>query len=369
MSLSLAVGIVSLVLLGAILLFLWRLVRSPLPPEMQEALEKRTEEKLTLFREEVSRRFSEEAQRIWRQVKGEVETADRSVAQRLEEANRTFAEVKEQLGRLKTATEQVEAVGRNVATLQELLRAPKIRGGLGEFFLADLLSQIMPPDFYSLQYEFLDGQRVDAAIRLKDRLVPVDAKFPLEQFRRLTQAVTDEERERCRRLLVKDVRLHIDSIAEKYIRPSEGTFDFALMYIPAENVYYETVIRDDGVSDEKGIFQHAIARQVIPVTTNSFYAYLQVILQGLRGLAVEERAKEILNHLVRLQQELNAVREDFDRAGDQLRNAAKNFEKAERHLGRFEDKLQAIEAPREVPALTENPPRAQVWEEKEVKES
>ena len=222
-----------------------------------------------------------------------------------------------------------------------------IHGQMFQFFLADLLAQIMPSDFYSLQYEFSNGERVDAVIRLGGKLVPVDAKFPLEQFRRMGQAVTDEERSQWRRDLVGDVKRHIDAISQKYIRPGEGTFDFALMYIPAENVYYEAVIREDGVGSERGIFQHAVRRQVIPVSPNSFYAYLQVILQGLRGFVIEERAKEILTSLMRLHKELAAMREDFDTAGKQLGHAVDNFRKAENHLSRFEHTLSSVEPPAE----------------------
>jgi DNA recombination protein RmuC len=347
MNLPMVFSGVVLVLLSLVLLFLWRLVRSPLPLEVQQALEKRTEDKLSVLKDEWSKRLGSEVQRVWDQVQGQVRTAESSVGKKLEEANRTYAQVREELGKLKEATEQVEAVGRNVASLQELLRAPKMRGGFGEFFLADLLTQIVPADFYSLQYEFSGGERVDAVIRLGNRLVPLDAKFPLEQFRRLTQAVTEEEQADCHRRLIHDVKQHIDAVAEKYIRPDEGTFDFALMYIPAENVYYQAVLKDEGIGDGKGIFQHAIKRRVIPVSPNSLYAYLQVILLGLRGFAVEQRTKEILSDLIRLQQEFTAVKEDFDVAGKQLRYAVANFEKAERHLGRFEDRLGAMESPGE----------------------
>ena len=347
MNVSSLFGAAALLLLVGILFLLWRLVRTPLPLEMQRKLEAKEEAKLGLLKEEWSKRLAEEVGKIWQQVQGQVQTTDRSVSQKLEEANRRFSQVQEQIGKLQQATEQVEAVGRSVASLQELLRAPKMRGGFGEFFLADLLSQIMPGDFYSLQHEFSDGQKVDAVIRLREKMVPVDSKFPLEQFRKMGQAVTDEERAVWRKQMMRDVKQHIDSIADKYIRPSEGTFDFALMYIPAENVYYEAVVKEDGVIDGKGVFQHAVARRVIPVSPNSFYAYLQVILQGLRGLGVEKRAQEILGALLKLQQEFLDVRKDFDTAGTHLRNAAKKFEEADRHLGRFEDKLESIEAPPE----------------------
>jgi len=334
MSWTLLFGVLALMLFVAVF-FLLR----------QQGSQQQTDAKLGVLKEEWSKRLAEELEKVWRQIQMQVQTTDQSVSQKLEETQRTFADIKEQLGSLKEATDQVESVGRNVSSLQELLRAPKMRGGFGEFFLADLLAQILPSDFYALQYEFSGGERVDAIIRLQERLVPIDAKFPLEQFRRMGEAATEAEQAQWRKGLLADVKQHIDAIAQKYIRPSEGTFDFALMYIPAENVYYEAVIKGDGVSDEKGVFQHAVKRQVIPVSPNSFYAYLQVILLGLRGLTVEERAKDILAGLIRLQQELSGVREDFDKAGKQLRYAADNFGKAERHLERFQDRLVAIEAP------------------------
>ena len=357
MTLPLFFGIVVLALLAAILLAVWKMVSSPLPLHIQEALEKKEEAKLSLLKEEWSKRLSEEMRKVWDQMQGQVQTTEKSVSQKLQQANDTFSKVTEALGRLQAATSKVEEVGRNVASLQDLLRAPKFRGGLGESMLTDLLAQIMPSDFYSLQYGFSDGERVDAVIRLGGKLVPVDAKFPLEQFQKMGQAVTEEERAQWRKGLVQAVKKHIDAIADKYIRPSEGTFDFALMYIPAENVYYEVVVKDDGIGDEKGLFQHALRRQVIPVSPNSFYAYLQVILRGLRGFAVEQQAKEILADLSRLYKELAAMREDFDAAGKQLRYAVTNFDKAERHLAKFEDKLGAIQAPAQQPVLEEVEPQ------------
>ena len=344
------VGIIAIMLFGMILLSVWRMVRSPLPLEMQEALEKKEQAKLDRLRDDLLRHQSEDFQKLLSLVQGQVKTTESSVSQKLQQANDTFSRVSQELGRLQAATEKVEEVGRNVASLQDLLRAPKLRGVIGESFLADLLKQIMPEDFYSLQYGFSDGERVDAVIRMGGRLVPVDAKFPLEQFLKMGKAVTDQERAEWRKGLIRDVKGHIDAIAEKYIRPSEGTFDFALMYIPAENVYYEAVVKDDGIGDERGIFQHAVQKKVIPVSPNSFYAYLQVILQGLRGFAVEERAKEIMGGLSLLHKELSGLREDFDLAGKQLRNTLSNFEKAERHLSRFEDKLETIEAPQKAVA-------------------
>ena len=345
MTFSVILSGVIIFLLAAILFFVWKLLRSPLPVEIQESFEKKEQAKLDLLKNEWSLRLSEEMKKVWDQVQGQVRTTEQSVSSKLQQANDTLATVTRELGRLQEATKSVEEVGRNVASLHDLLRAPKMRGGIGEFFLADLLAQIMPGDFYALQYEFSDGERVDAAICLRDKLVPIDSKFPLEHFQKMGQAVTEEEKERWGKEFVRDVKKHIDDISQKYIRTAEGTFDFALMYIPAENIYYETIIKHDGVSDEKGIFQHAIHQHVIPVSPNSFYAYLQVILLGLRGFAVEQRALEILGSLTQLQKELDGLRGDFDMAGKQLGFASENFRKAEKHLSRFEDRLGAIEVP------------------------
>ena len=348
MTFSVFFAMVALGLLTAILWFVWRLVRSPLPLEMQQALERKEAQKMDVLEQKISSRLTDTIRLALDQFQGQVRTTEQSVSQKLQQTHQALAGVSRDLGQLQEATKKVEEVGRNMATLQDLLRAPKMRGGLGEFFLADLLTQTLPADFFTLQYGFPDGERVDAAIRLRDRIVPVDSKFPLENFRKMGQAVTDPERAEWRKIFVRDVKQHIDTIAQKYIRPGEGTYDFALMYIPAENVYYETIIKEDGVADEKGIFQHALKYRVIPVSPNSFYAYLQVILLGLKGLAVEQDAQKILEALMRLQRELTVVREDFGKAGKQLGNAVENFEKADKHLARFEGRLGAIEPGQEV---------------------
>src|SRR4029077_12773860 len=155
-------------------------------------------------------------------------------------------------------------------------------------------------------------------VRLGDGLVPVDAKFPLEDFRRMIQAGNDEERARARKAFAARVRKHVDDIATKYVLPDEGTYDFALMYIPAENVYYETIIRDE----EPGLATYAIERKVIPVSPNCFYAYLQAITFGLRGLRIEARAQEVMGLLGRLGGDLGRLREDFRLGGQHLTDAA-----------------------------------------------
>src|SRR5438093_1228649 len=212
-----------------------------------------------------------------------VQCSQAAVGERLDNTSRVVGEVQKGLGELREAASKVYEVGRDVASLHDILRAPKLRGGLGEFLLGDLLAQVLPSAHFTLQHAFRSGERVDAVVRLGDGLVPVDAKFPLEDFRRMLEAADGDERARARKAFAARVRKHVDDIAAKYIRPDEGTFDFALMYIPAENVYYETIIRDEERGGERELTACALERKVIPVSPSSFYAYLPPIVLGLRG--------------------------------------------------------------------------------------
>lgn len=251
----------------------------------------------------------------------------------------SFGQIRETLGKLKEASRHMEQVGKEIAGLEDLLRSPKVRGGIGELLLGDLLAQTLAPDQYDLNHCFRSGERVDAVIVLKGGMVPVDAKFPLESFQRLIATKDDEDRARFKREFNRAVKGHINDIARKYILPDEGTLDFALMYIPAENVYYETIIKDEGLGEEQGIIAHALARKVIPVSPNSFYAYLQAICLGLKGLQIEKQAQEIMRYLARLQGDFGRFREDFSTLGGHVERARKKYEEASLKLGRLEEKL------------------------------
>src|SRR5437899_1809604 len=215
-------------------------------------------------------------------------------------------------------------------------------GGLGELLLGDLLAQVLPAGHFTLQHTFRSGERVDAVVRLGPALVPVDAKFPLEDFRRLLEAADDEGRARARKAFVARVRKHIDDVAAKYILPDEGTYDFALMYVPAENVYYEAIVRDEGAGSERSIAAYALERKVMPVSPNSFYGYLQAIVLGLRGLRIEARAQEVIGQLARLAGDLGRLQEDFRVLGRHVTNAAQAHAAADRRLDRLTVKLAEI---------------------------
>jgi DNA recombination protein RmuC len=269
------------------------------------------------------------------------ERVPRALAEGSAEQIRSMAAVREELVRLSEATTRLEAVGRSVSEVQRLLEVPRLRGTLGELWLEELLRQVFPKGFYDLQYGFKSGDRVDAVIRLGGKLVPVDSKFPLEACQRMMDAEGDA-REVERRAFRKSLKLRIDEIADKYIKPEEGTYEFALMYIPAESVYYEAVVRRDEPSDGSSVVAHALRRKVIPVSPNTFYAYLSAVLHGLKGLEVEQRAREILDSLTGLQQQFGQFERAYELVGKHLTNALKQYDETERQLGAIQRRFDAI---------------------------
>jgi DNA recombination protein RmuC len=307
------------------------------------------------LRQQLSQSLSQNAQIMQQQLQSvntNLRSSSGEINMRLDNAARLYGELQGQLGQLSQANLQIQSIVKDVASLQDILRPPKLRGGMGEVLLENLLREILPPEHYSLQYRFRTGHIVDSVIRMKEGVIAVDAKFPLENFRKMLEAKTDDERRVARKEFGRNIRKHIDDIHAKYILPDEGTFPFALMYIPAENVYYETIIRADD-EEEKALYAYATSQQVMPVSPNSFYAYLLTLAQGFRGMRIEERARDIINHLDRLRQELEKFGDDFRKVGMHLTNAQTRYTEAEKRLTRFEEKLLAAgdhAAPTEDPA-------------------
>ena len=266
------------------------------------------------------------------------------VGSRLDTAAKIIQDVQNKLGELGKATQEIKELGQSVSKLEEMLKAPKLRGGLGELLLEDLLKQVLPIGAYEMQYRFKNNQAVDAVILLSGGMVPVDSKFPLENFQKMLEAKSEQEKKTAVRTFRSDVKKHIDAISEKYIVPDEGTFDFALMYVPAENIYYETIIKDDSIPEEEGLFSYAMKKRVVPVSPNSFYAHLRVIALGFKGLQIEKSAKEILQSMERFGSELRKFSDTFETLGSQLNNAKNNYDKADKQLNTMTEKFKAIQS-------------------------
>jgi DNA recombination protein RmuC len=259
---------------------------------------------------------------------------DERVDRRLESATKTTSAIHERLGKVDEATTQMLERAKELGRLEQALRPPKARGGFGELLLENLLRDRLPPSAYEIQHTFASGERVDAIVRV-DRLIPVDSKFPLDNYNRLVEAEADDERSLAERQFARDVRAHIDAIAAKYIRPDEGTYDFAFMYIPVEAVYYELACGKTGA-----LLQYAHERRVFPVSPTTFTAYLQVIALGLRGMQIEQHAHEVMAYVAELQRDFDRFGDDFDKLGTHLGHAQSKYHEAGKRLDRLEAKLE-----------------------------
>lgn len=258
---------------------------------------------------------------------------DTKVDRRLESASQTTAKIHEQLGKVGETTTEMLARAKDLARLEQALRPPKARGGFGELLLENLLRDSLPPGAFDLQYGFAGGERVDAVVRV-GQLVPVDSKFPLDNFSRMVETEDDAERQLYEKAFARDVKCHIDAIAGKYIRPAEGTYDFAFMYVPVESVYYELACGRTGA-----LLQYAHEKRVFPVSPTTFVAYLQVIVLGMRGMQIEQHAHEVMAYVAELKKDFGRFKEDFELVGTHLGRAQSKFVDADKRLDKFEGKL------------------------------
>ncbi len=252
----------------------------------------------------------------------------------LRSASESMGKIGEQLGGLGKSAERILEVGQDISALQDILQPPKLRGGLGELLLEQLLAQVLPAASFQTQYRFRSGEIVDAVITLPEGLIPVDSKFPVDSFKRLLEAEGEDARGRLRREFVRDVKARIDEVA-KYVRPDEGTLDFALMYVPAENVYYEAILGADAESP----MTYALERRVYLVSPNTFHALLQALLRGLNVLKVQEHAEEMMGRLGQLRREFDRFRGEFDVLGTHVSRAKNKYDELDRMAGRLGDRL------------------------------
>ncbi len=270
------------------------------------------------------------------QMNNSLQEANKIIGQNMGSAASIFGNVKEQLGKLEETNRNIYDIGRDISRLQELLRAPKFRGQLGESMLEGIISQVLPKEYYQMQYRFKTSDTVDAVVHLGGKIIPIDAKFSLENFQKMIDTQDEPLRASYHKKFMQDIKNRVDEIASKYILPQENTYDFGFMYIPAENVYYEIIVKED-------ILSYCISKKIIPISPNTFFAYLQVICLGLKGLKVEENAKEILKNLSTLSLEFARSKEDFNLLGSHLTNAARKYEDTLKRLDKFSDRLNNIQ--------------------------
>jgi len=265
-----------------------------------------------------------------------------NITKHLSNTNQMFGDINNQLGTLGKTVKNMEDIGKNISSLQEILQAPKLRGNLGEYLLEELLKQIFPSANYETKYNFKNGTQVDAVIKLEGSIVPVDSKFPLESFQRLINTDAEEDKKVFKKEFISSVKKRIDEIAIKYINPAEGTFDFAIMYIPAENVFYETIINDSFTNKDFELLNYAMEKRVIPVSPNSFYAYLIAIIYGLKGLKIEQETKTILGEISQLQDKFGKFFTEYSLVGKHLSSAINKYNDTEKRAEKLNEQINRL---------------------------
>jgi DNA recombination protein RmuC len=230
-----------------------------------------------------------------------------AISTRLDRAARVIGDLQKEAG-------QFSEIGRSMRDLQEFLKSPKLRGNIGEEVLKDLISQMFPKNAFHLQYSFKSGEKVDAALKTDAGLLPIDSKFPLDNFQRIVKAENETEKKKARIAFVADVKKHIKVISQKYILPEEGTMDFALMYVPSEAVFYE-------VANIPDLTDFARNHRVYPVSPSTLYAHLQTILLSFEGKKIEARSREVFRLL-------RAIRKDYEKTEGSLSVLVRHLQNA-----------------------------------------
>lgn len=267
-----------------------------------------------------------------------------SVQSQMRDSIKIIEGVTEKLTKLDETNRQVVGFADQLKDLQDILKNPKQRGILGEFYLEEILKNILPPSSYQMQYKFKDGEIVDAVIFLKDQIVPIDAKFSLENYERILDERDDARRLELEKAFKQDLKNRIDETS-KYIRPKEGTLDFAFMFIPAEAIYYDLLVNKVGAIkiSTRDLIEYAFKeRRVIIVSPTSFHAYLQTVLQGLRALQIEESAKEIRKNVEQLQRHLLNYQSYQEKLGNQIGTVVNTYNSSNKEFAKIDKDLYKI---------------------------
>ncbi len=249
----------------------------------------------------------------------------RHLNDRLDTAARVIGDLKQSLG-------EMSEVGRGIRSLQEFLQSPKLRGNIGEQVLTDMIGQTFPKNSFHLQYSFKSGVKVDAVLKTDAGLLCIDSKFPMENFNAMHKGETETDRTRAKREFLSDIKKHVSDIAKKYILPEEGTMDFALMYIPSEAVYYE-------IANVNELMEYARKLRVYPVSPNTLYAHLQVLLLSFQGKDLEQKSKQVFQLLRAIQKDYAKVEEGMGVLGRHINNAHNSMSSVSSQFGLLGQKL------------------------------
>jgi DNA recombination protein RmuC len=273
-------------------------------------------------------------QQINRDVNEQIRSIQESVTAKLLHVEKNVAAVGE-------SSKQVFAVADQLKELQNILKNPKQRGILGEYYLETVLQNVLPPESFTMQYAFADGEIVDAAVFVKGKIIPIDSKFSLENYNRFAEAADGVEKVQYEKVFLNDLKLRITETA-KYIRPTEGTMDFAFMFIPHEGIYYDLLSNRIGAGEDNLIQRAAGKYKVIIVSPTSFLAYLQTVLQGLKALEIEEKAQDIIKNVEKLRGHIEKYEEYYDKLGTTLSTTVNHYNAGYKELGKVDKDILKI---------------------------
>lgn len=278
------------------------------------------------------------------QINERLDKNAQAMLKQFEQSATIIKDVTQKLTMLEKTNQQVGDVAGELRVLQNVLSNPKQRGVLGEYYLDQVLKNILPPDRYQMQYKFKDGEVVDAIIKLDGKILPIDSKFTLENYNRLLEATDKTVRENLGRLFKQDLKNRIDETA-KYIRPREKTMDYAFMFIPSEAIYYDLLINKVGASgtSARDLLEYAFReKQVIIVSPTTFMAYLQTVLQGLRALQIEDQAKDIQIRIGQLGRHLGSYKTFMQKLGNSLGTTVNHFNSANKEFQKVDTDIYKI---------------------------
>jgi len=271
------------------------------------------------------------------------ESISRHMHKQMASSENIIKEVTEKLTNLENTNKQVVGFAEQMRSLENILKNPKQRGVLGEYFLESLLSNVLPPNQFKIQYPFANGEIVDAVIFFNDKIIPIDSKFSLEKYNMIMQETDGSKRERLEKEFKADVKKRIDETS-KYIRPQENTTDFAFMFIPAEGIYYNLLIYNVGTVEvnTQDLIEYAFGKHVIIVSPTSFYAYLETVLQGLKALKMEESVKDIIKRVSDLGRHLNSYETYMKKMGTTLGTTVNHYNTAYKEFGKIDKDVYKI---------------------------
>jgi len=277
-----------------------------------------------------------------------------SAQKQFSQSSKIIRDVTEKLTKLDDTNKQVIGFAEQLQSLESILTNPKQRGILGEYYLETVLKNVLPPDSYKIQYAFKDGVIVDAVVFIDKQIIPIDSKFSLENYNRILDSKTSEEKKKYEVAFINDLKIRIDETS-KYVKPEEKTMDFAFMFIPSEAIYYDLLINKVGAvtEDTNSLISYASRKNVIIVSPTSFLAYLQTVLQGLRRQKISEQALGIIKEVERLGKHMGAYSQYMSKMGSHLSTTVNSYNKANKELKKID---------KDVVKITDGKPQIEIKE-------